>query len=400
MGLTARKAQTWRARSRAGVALVVLVAWFGTLLVAAPTTSPASAASSTTVDPAFTAPPAAGTTNTPSFAFSANGVNDPVECGWAAGGSTAPTQWDPCSSPYAPVLTDAEGTYDIWIRSVHTPVDPGLPDSPTVGIDLTPVPSDGVSTAYVIDRTNPVVTLQLPAPTAPTSTAGWVFTSSEPASITCVLSGGPTTASGPCGPGDVFPGSAVADGSYTITATATLGSSSSTVQILPSSTEGQLVIDTTGPTITNVSINAAAGKVTITYRDTGTGLIPQELLNPAIYVVKGPGGRRNVAVAMVPGGSTGTTSVILTLNQGQTLKNGRYSLSVLGSGITDAVGNSLNGTFTLGFPTGISTTRGNFDASFHVHGGVATALALPPEVIGASTRYAGYLRKHLQLRPR
>jgi hypothetical protein len=214
MRLAAGTGHHRRTRTQAGVALVVLTAWFGTLLVAAPTASHASASGST-ADPSFVNPAAAGTTSTPSFAFAPNDVSDPVECGWANAGSTAPTAWSGCTTPYVPSLPDQEGSYDVWIRSVHTPVDPLAPDSATVGIDLTPTPSNGISTTYVIDRTQPVVTL------ASSSGATWTFTADEPATITCVLSGGPTTVTGACGPGDNFPGKAVADGTYTVTATAT-----------------------------------------------------------------------------------------------------------------------------------------------------------------------------------
>jgi hypothetical protein len=193
--------------------------------------------------------------------------------------------------------------------------------------------------------------------------------------------------------------SPLADGSYTITATVTNGSASSTIQILPNATEGQLVIDTTGPTITNVTINPAAGQVTITYHDALTGLIPQELLNPAIYTVKGPRGRLSVAIATVPGGSNSTTSVVLTLNHGQALRRGGYVLSVNASGITDRAGKLLNGTFTLGFPTGSSTNSGNFAARFTAKGGVVSPLELPSDVINASRGYARYVRRHLRLTP-
>src|SRR3954468_25075481 len=54
MKLTAHRAQVWRARSRSGLALVVLASWFGTLLVAAPTLAQASPPAG----PAITASPA------------------------------------------------------------------------------------------------------------------------------------------------------------------------------------------------------------------------------------------------------------------------------------------------------------------------------------------------------
>ncbi|MCW2570814.1 MAG: Cable pili-associated 22 kDa adhesin protein, partial [Frankiales bacterium] len=248
MRLTAEGARAWRARSRAGVALLVLTAWFGTLLVAMPTTT--ASATSSTVDPTFASPPAAGTINTPSFAFTANGINDPVECGWATAPSTGPTAWTACTSPYQPTLTDAEGTYNVWIRSVNTPVDPGLPDTPTVPFDSTPVPGDGVSTAYVIDRTNPVVSLDTSPLGAPSSTDGWVFKADEPATITCVLSGTSSAGPAPCGNGSVFPGSSLADGSYTITATGTdrAGNTGTASTTYSQDTSGPVLALAAGPT--------------------------------------------------------------------------------------------------------------------------------------------------------
>jgi hypothetical protein len=223
MGLSARRSRTWRARSRAGIALIVLTSWFGTVLVAAPFTTSANAASSI-VDPTFPVQPQTGQGNTPSISFTPNPDNDPVECGWADSPSSGPTQWDSCTSPYLPTLTDAEGTYDVWVRSVHTPLpDPSIPpDTSTPPIDLTPVPGDGTSLTWVIDRTAPVVTaVDVPPAGGPTATEGWSFDAPGAVSIDCVMASPNDTYSGPCGSSDpAFPGRGVPDGSYAITATA------------------------------------------------------------------------------------------------------------------------------------------------------------------------------------
>src|SRR4051812_44266412 len=69
MGLTARRSRAVRARSRAAVSIVVVASWFGTLLIAAPLSSPASAAPADPSTIAIAGPTGTGGDTTPTWTF-------------------------------------------------------------------------------------------------------------------------------------------------------------------------------------------------------------------------------------------------------------------------------------------------------------------------------------------
>ncbi|MBK5306542.1 MAG: Ig-like domain repeat protein [Frankiaceae bacterium] len=282
MGLTARRAAPWRARAQAGIALVVLTAWFGTLLVASPTLSPADAAPGD-AGPAITPGPSSpgndasptwtftldpATTSTSSTVDGTTGdtttvtidITHQAEC---AVSTTTPSSYDACGTSGAtpatltfspPADLTVSDDYRFYVHDVRTTTttttveyaDGNPPPPPAVVTDPPDPTDDAVSAIYTFDNVNPSVSLtQSPPASGPTASVGWEFTANETATVTCVLSGGPTSGSGPCGPSDpVFPGSTVLDGSYTITATATDAAGNVGTA---STTYGQ---DTTGPVLT------------------------------------------------------------------------------------------------------------------------------------------------------
>src|SRR3954454_20135258 len=87
------------ARTRPLVALVVLTAWLGTLLVTTATSSSAQLDPNST--PHLTGP-ATGTSPSPSFTIDNVTPGDTLECGWS--GPNDPLAWGPCTdaSTYVP----------------------------------------------------------------------------------------------------------------------------------------------------------------------------------------------------------------------------------------------------------------------------------------------------------
>ncbi|MCU1590326.1 MAG: Ig-like domain repeat protein [Frankiales bacterium] len=268
MGVEARRTGGWRARSRSCVALVVVTAWLGTLLVSTATSS--SAALAATDDPTITGP-ALGTDRQPTFAISTVQAGDTPECTFVAG-SAAPTagDWGPCTtgSSYQPSLPATDDDYGIWVRSartvdVATTVDVPVPDpadsSTTV---LSPSPttspstdySPGTSVTYRLRQGGPSI-VRASGPVDGASGAGdarWTFTA-EGFAVQCTVTG-PVSYSftGPCDAASTFPAADLPrDGDYSITATAYDGSTA-----LNSSTPLTYTVDTTAPSI--VSIVAAA----------------------------------------------------------------------------------------------------------------------------------------------
>ncbi|MEO6206124.1 MAG: Ig-like domain-containing protein, partial [Mycobacteriales bacterium] len=259
----------WEPRSRPFVALVVLTAWFGSLLVAAPLD--VARAASSIVDPTYATPPARGNAAAASFAFDLNADADPAQCQWVAGNDTVtlpPTGgWGACTSPYVPDLTSAtDGFVTVWVRSVHTPpVILADPPTSTADIQPDPVPGDGRPATYDLDRIGPTLTVAT-GPAGPSAggskTVTWVVSAADTGSasgpVTCTLKLGTATfATGLCGAADAFPGSPLgADGSYTLTATSTDADGNTTV----SGTLATYTLDTSGPALTLASGPTGPGK--------------------------------------------------------------------------------------------------------------------------------------------
>ena len=227
MGLAGRRAQKWCARSRALVAIVVLTAWFGTLLVAAPTTPHASA---TPGSPSLVSgPPAAGNDSTPTWTFTlpADSTSesttgpDPVtsdtstvsiaivhtgKCFVGTAPADGSTVYDACTSTgtpteftYTPTALTTVAGYSLYVHDVETtttttttyPADGSPPGAPVV---VTDPPAEGTDSAfgpYAFDGTPPALGFdsQPPSPSA-VSSPSWTFHTDDAtaASVMCTLS--------------------------------------------------------------------------------------------------------------------------------------------------------------------------------------------------------------------
>ena len=273
-------------RTRPLVALVVLTAWLGTLLVTTATSS--SAQLDAGAVPTLSGP-SAGTTRTPAFAIGNVTSGDTVECAWTTG-TDQPT-WGPCTSAstFVPTLPNTDATYTMWARAVRTVAvpttepaptettsptpDPGSPpDTPVASITPTPTtyPSPTFTPAldqsapatatYVLRQSGPTITRTGPAQPVGSGSVTWSF-SAEGFPVRCTLTGpaGFTALTGvPCGGSDpAFPGSVLSpDGDYSLVATAYDGATAST-----STAPETYTVDTHAPT---VSIAGSTGSGTST----------------------------------------------------------------------------------------------------------------------------------------
>jgi hypothetical protein len=185
----------------------------------------------------------------------------------------------------------------------------------------------------------------------------------------------------------------LANGSYTVTATAVDASGHTTagpVAITTSSTGGPLVVDTVGPRVIGEHFDRLHGTVYLTFQDDRAGMLIQSLSDAANFtfnkqIAKLPG-TYIVTSLLVTGGvnPTDPQTVAIVINGGQPIRGGFYTItahaaSVLNrSGIQDLAGNALDGEFYgPGSASGNGVPGGDFVANidaFH-------NLIFPPKTI-------------------
>ena len=193
----------------------------------------------------------------------------------------------------------------------------------------------------------------------------------------------------------------LADGDYTIQATAVDqgGVNSTTIQVLPNSTQGPLVIDTVGPKVTDVVFNRLQGQIVVTFQDyggvnnTGVGMdLASEIdaNNYQLTTVTTPriGKYRVNAISVVPGTTTGTQTATLTINHGGYIKGGWYFFTIFSTsptnltGVQDIAGNGLDGEFYGYFSSGNNVPGGNFVAQLTAF---RHTIFAPSTIIGRAT---------------
>src|SRR5262249_22667532 len=138
---------------------------------------------------------------------------------------------------------------------------------------------------------------------------------------------------------------------------------------------GHVVIETQGPSIARITVDARHGVFDITYVD-AVGLNAGSLVNPAAYtLIRGPRALHPTAVSLL---SEGT--VALRFGKGKKMAPGRYTLTV-GSGLVkNAAGMSLDGEFRGILPSGNDVPGGDFQASFAIKGNAGRTVKGPAVV--------------------
>ncbi|WP_406698903.1 Ig-like domain-containing protein [Singulisphaera sp. Ch08] len=129
-----------------------------------------------------------------------------------------------------------------------------------------------------------------------------------------------------------------------------------------------LMVDTAGPTVTNLQFHRLLGQIKVSFQDDRSGLNPSRVADRASYVLtgRGPGSHRNrlfpitAITTTLADSPTGIQVFTLTSNNGRRLQGSRFTFTARADGITDLAGNSLDGEYTGRFPSGNAQPGGHF----------------------------------------
>jgi hypothetical protein len=190
----------------------------------------------------------------------------------------------------------------------------------------------------------------------------------------------------------------LADGAYSVSATSSdaAGRPNSPPTLL-----GPLVIDTTGPAIAGITLEARRGRVLIRFRDAVGGLDPQGLLDASNYTLTASGRRRGVrtgtSVAVVDG-----QTVAVTFANGRRLASGTYVLTVAARGLTDRAGNALDEQSLVDFPQINVRPGGDLVAVIDTNGRRSSAPRqfVPGSALDSAAAFREFLRERLRRRRR
>ncbi len=202
--------------------------------------------------------------------------------------------------------------------------------------------------------------------------------------------------------------SSLGDGSYTIVGSAvdSLGQVSSTPTLLLGG-QRPLVVDTHGPRVSKVAVDARTGQVNVTLTDDGSGLLPSALANAGNYSLSLIGGRSSQTLrvsdlSIRPSTPNTTQTATLTFGGLRRFAAGDYVIEISAPGLTDRAGNVLDERYYVPFP-GLYTQPGqNFVAEFSSNGQVVSAIRqyVPPPEIIAAQRHNQLIQSRLRLRGR
>jgi hypothetical protein len=119
-----------------------------------------------------------------------------------------------------------------------------------------------------------------------------------------------------------------------------------------------VLVDTTPPVVQAIKLVSRLGQIRITFLDTGAGINPMAMLNPASYSLQ-QSQRRGWKPVLLShlldlglGAKPGTRTVALVVGGGRRLAQGRYLLRIFASSIWDLAGHLLDGAFVRSLPSG------------------------------------------------
>jgi hypothetical protein len=196
-------------------------------------------------------------------------------------------------------------------------------------------------------------------------------------------------------------GTALADGSYTISAQAT-DSSGHTLSDVTTITQN-LVIDTVGPKVTGINFDRIHGQVQITFQDFGgvagggVGLNQLDVMDANNYrfrLLYSPFNPKHVpkflvtSITVNPGTNAGAQVATVVINNGRYMRGGHFLFTARSvspenlTGIQDLAGNALDGEFYRFFPSGNNHVGGDFVAEID---SLHHRVYAPRTVIGPAT---------------
>jgi hypothetical protein len=199
------------------------------------------------------------------------------------------------------------------------------------------------------------------------------------------------------------------DGPYVITGSAVdnRGALSSELTplfpgVIPGSAPANLVVDTTGPKVSAISLNARTGRLTILFTDPGAGLNELALRNAALYQVT-PLGVRNASplpvqsVTVSPLGA-GQVSVDVGFRRYRPARNASALVRILTGGVSDNAGNLLDERFFIPFPSTFARPGSDYLAKFNLANGASSnpIQYVPPPEVRAAEQHRKLVRRNLR----
>ena len=145
-----------------------------------------------------------------------------------------------------------------------------------------------------------------------------------------------------------------------------------------------MVIETSGPQVSNITYNAKQGVFDVTYVDS-VGLNLGTLLSAAEYTLT----QKNkvltpTAFGIVGGNGTTTETVAVVFKGAKKLKAGKQILTINSGLVQNAAGEVLDGEFRGALPSGNGAPGGNFQGRFNVNGRHKAKGPIPVAVTVAS----------------
>jgi hypothetical protein len=303
--------------------------------------------------------------------------------------------------------TGTSGTYPIQVFVVDTGGSRLTVDNTATVADvsiplsgqLNPVSDSGLSTGT--PNTTNVVQPDFSGKSAPLSTVTLSATLQAPGGTPFVIG---QVEAGSDGSWNIQSDIPLADGHYTITATAIdqFGETTVTIPASPVVINPNLLIDTQGPIVTGLFFNRLNGQVDYTIQDPGpapSGIWVNTLLDSSNYLFTKVHPQKDFPGKWIVTNVTATPDpslpnafdVAVTINAGHVIRGGFYLFTIRdssngNSSVQDLAENHLDGVFYGGFPSGNGINGSDFVAELQAYHFKVFA---PQTIIGTSSAANG-----------
>jgi hypothetical protein len=189
----------------------------------------------------------------------------------------------------------------------------------------------------------------------------------------------------------------LADGIYAVSATSANGAG---LPNSPSTELSPLVIDTAGPVIAGITLDARRGRVLINFRDDVSRLDPQGLRTGSNFTLAGTNRRGQVLAGQRATAVTAldAQTVAVSFNNGRRLRSGTYVLTVAAQGLVDLAGNALDERSLVAFPQINVRPGGDLVAVIDTNGFQSSAprAFIPGAVLEAAAAFRRFIRDRVR----
>ncbi|MDR3633792.1 MAG: hypothetical protein P4L84_08140, partial [Isosphaeraceae bacterium] len=140
-----------------------------------------------------------------------------------------------------------------------------------------------------------------------------------------------------------------------------------------------IVVDTTGPSVAGVTLDAGAQTLHVTLQDTGSGLNLAGVTYAGNYQLQLVAGRglttfKPTGLTITPGpAGSGEVTVNISYALGRRVKTGAYVVTIMANYITDRAGNTLVEKTFVAFPQTTNAPNPNYIAQINVGQGLTSS---------------------------